>query len=162
MNIKPVTVNDASTLKAQNETQEIAIVNATAGTFTITLDGKTTTPALTYGVADASAVAAAIGALSTVPRWLTVSGTGAGTSGDPWVITFDRWFERRQACQQARRRPRRPRQLDVLTTITVTGFHASGGTNAASLAQALQGYPRRRGGQQRRTSRRASPHCRCR
>lgn len=56
---------------------------ATAGTFTLTVLGATTT-AIAYN-ASAATVAAALEALSTVTD---VSVTGTGTTGDPWRIEF--------------------------------------------------------------------------
>jgi hypothetical protein len=56
--------------------------NATGGTFTISVDGKTTN-GIAYNAA-ASAVLSALTAAD-VPASAV---SGAGTSGDPWVVTF--------------------------------------------------------------------------
>ena len=134
LNLKPVVITDATTLQAQNETQTIALVYATAGKFTLTLDGKTTTP-LSFG-ASASDVATAISHLSTLPGGLTVSGTGTGTSGDPYVILFTGAGGGKHVNKLVGD-PGALENSNVLTTISVTSFTASG-TSAATLASALQ------------------------
>lgn len=57
--------------------------NSTTGDFTISFDGATTA-AIAWNAAD-SAVKAALELLSTITL---VTVTGAGTVGDPWLITF--------------------------------------------------------------------------
>lgn len=69
---------------ATNEIQRFHITGATpGGTFTVTYSGATTS-----GIAwnaNAATVKAALEALSTIDL---VAVTGAGTSGDPWIIEF--------------------------------------------------------------------------
>lgn len=67
--------------------KEVATINrgtSTGGTFTLTVDGATTA-AIDFD-ALGTAVKAALELLSTVT---TVTVTGTGTVGDPWVATFD-------------------------------------------------------------------------
>lgn len=64
------------------EVQEISN-NATGGTFTLTFDGQTTA-AIDYN-ATAATVQSALEALSNIAD---VSIEGAGTSSDPWVVSF--------------------------------------------------------------------------
>ena len=67
--------------------KEVATVDrgtSTGGTYTLTVSGQTTA-AIAFDAA-ASAVKSALELLSTVT---TVTVTGTGTVGDPWVCTFD-------------------------------------------------------------------------
>lgn len=66
-----------------NETQTI-YNGATGGTFTISFSGQGPTNAIAYDAA-AGTVETELEALSNITN---VTVTGAGTSGDPWTITF--------------------------------------------------------------------------
>ena len=72
----------------EREIQQVRILDATGGTFTLTFDGQTTS-ALAYDI-NAADLEAALEALSTVTA---CSVTGTGTDGDPFVITFEDDYE---------------------------------------------------------------------
>ncbi len=65
-----------------NETQSV-YHGATGGTFTLTYDGQTTS-GIAYD-ANAALIKTRLEAISTIT---SVTVTGAGTSGDPWIVTF--------------------------------------------------------------------------
>lgn len=67
-----------------NESRNIDRGTSTGGTFTVTVDGQTTA-GQAYNVSAAN-LKTAIDALSSVGT--TVSVTGTGTVGDPWIVTF--------------------------------------------------------------------------
>ena len=75
-------VTVASTDFEGSEVQEVSN-NATGGTFTLTFDGQTS-GAIAFD-ASAAAVESALEALSNIAD---VSIEGAGTSSDPWVVSF--------------------------------------------------------------------------
>ena len=66
------------------EIESVDVGVASGGTFTLTVGGQTTGN-IVYN-ASAAVVDTAVTALSTV---VAVTVTGAGTLGDPWLITFD-------------------------------------------------------------------------
>lgn len=77
----------AGAFSLSTATKEVSTVDvgaASGGTFTLIVDAVTTA-AIAYDAA-ASAVKSALEAISTVT---TVTVTGAGSTGDPWIITYD-------------------------------------------------------------------------
>ena len=82
-----VALNLTETTPGVTTVKEVTTVDigaASGGTFTLTVDAQTTSN-IVFDAA-ASVIKTAVEALSTVT---TVTVTGVGTSGDPWIITFD-------------------------------------------------------------------------
>jgi hypothetical protein len=75
-------VTVASTDFGIDEVQQV-YNNASGGTFTLTFSGQTTV-AIDYN----ASAAIVESALEILPNITDVSVTGAGTGGDPWVVTF--------------------------------------------------------------------------
>lgn len=73
--------NDAAI--GTTEVQSVYLTGATGGTFTLTMNSKTTS-AIAYN-ASTAAIKSALDALDTIDE---VTVTGSGTIGSPWLITF--------------------------------------------------------------------------
>ena len=134
MNVKPIVVNDTTSLVSQNEVQQVTLLDATGGTFTLTLDAKTTAP-IAYDAA-AGDVQTALNALSNI----NASGGSVSVTGSAgnYVVTFDGGP---LAAHHANKLVGDAGGLEnsiPLGTLTVTGFTATGDTTTVQLLQKLQ------------------------
>ena len=132
-NVRPLSVRDASGVVAQNEVQHVQLLNATGGTFTLTLGGQTTAPLQWNANANTGAgnVQSAVGALTSLPTGVTVSVSG---SAGNYTITFlggkhvDKLVGDSGALENA----------TTTMSFTIAGFTATSNTTAAQLVAQLQ------------------------
>ena len=133
-NVKPIIVQDVTLLQSQNETQEVALLNATGGTFTLTFDGSTTA-GIAYNAPTAD-VQIALNALSTIS-----AGSGSvsitGTPGN-YVVTFDGGARAHTHASKLLGDAGGLENSASFGSLTVSGFTATGDSSAADLVQKLQ------------------------
>ncbi len=130
-NVRPLSIREAA-LEAQHEIQHVSLLNATGGTFTLTLGGQTTAPLAWNATQDQ--VRDAINALTSLPTGVTSS--VVLTSGD-YAITFSGGSGANQHIDKLVGDSGALENANPTATFSISGFPASH-TSAAQLVTALQ------------------------